>query len=147
MYRKEVSGYIEQNSIDLQNIQGYETSGCRLKELLEDCRNKDLHVVYHNKTVEADWMLDIYKMITDRVHEELRVKQQIGIKRALEEKKRGMGNYGRPSIKLPPDFEKQLKRRIENQESLSRYCEELKMKKSTFYKWVKMYRYSWNHTK
>ncbi|MFR5077652.1 MAG: hypothetical protein ACLTDX_06265 [[Clostridium] innocuum] len=53
------------------------------------------------------------------------------------------GTYGRPRIELPADFEQELKRRIANDESLSKYCNELKMKKSTFYKWVKVYRNSW----
>lgn len=50
-------------------------------------------------------------------------------------------------MELPSDFEKQLKERIRNQENLSTYREQLKMKKSTFYKWVKVYRDSWEEEK
>lgn len=87
--------------------------------------------------------MDIYQMIMQRTREELKVEQRAGIRRALKRREEGTGTYGRPRIELPADFEQELKRRIANDESLSKYCNELKMKKSTFYKWVKVYRNSW----
>ncbi|MCR0206833.1 ribose ABC transporter substrate-binding protein, partial [[Clostridium] innocuum] len=79
--------------------------------------------------------------------EELKAEQYKGIKRALKRKAEGTGSYGRPRAKLPADFEKQLKERIRKQEDLSSYCKELEMKKSTFYKWVKIYRSAWDSEK
>jgi hypothetical protein len=143
MYRKEEGRYIEQKSIDLQFLQDYEKSGCKLKELLEDCKEQQVRIAFANKTVEPEWMMDIYQMIMQRTREELKVEQRAGIRRALKRREEGTGTYGRPRIELPADFEQELKRRIANDESLSKYCNELKMKKSTFYKWVKVYRNSW----
>ena len=102
---------------------------------------------FRNKTVEPDWMMDVYQMIMKRTREELKAEQRAGIKRALKRREEGKGTYGRPRVELPSDFEKQLKERIRNQENLSTYCEQLKMKKSTFYKWVKVYRDSWEEEK
>lgn len=143
MDRKEAGGYAASKSVDLQLIQDYEVSGCKLRDLLEDCRNQDLLISFCDKTVEADWVMAMYKMIVKRLNSELKVKQKAGIQRALERKAKGNGEYGRPRTVLPQDFEEQLKFRIMNKESLSHYCEELHMKKSTFYKWVKIIRESW----
>ena len=143
MYRKEAGSYIEE-CINLQKIKGYEKSGRRLKELLEEWNRRSVKLEFKEKTVEPEWMISVYKMIIERVHEELVVEQRAGIKRALEKKRAGTGEYGRPRVKLPSDFEEQLKIRIKNNEDLSHYCEEIKMKKSTFYKWAKVYKDSWN---
>lgn len=147
MYRKEEESYGGQRSIDLQMIRDYEQTGCRLKEFLENCKKKDVKLEFRNKTVEPDWMMEVYQMIMERTREELKAEQRAGIKRALKRWEEGKGTYGRPRVELPSDFEKQLKERIRNQENLSTYCEQLKMKKSTFYKWVKVYRDSWEEEK
>ena len=147
VYRKEEGSYGGQRSIDLQMIRDYEQTGCRLKEFLENCKKKDVKLEFRNKTVEPDWMMEVYQMIMERTREELKAEQRAGIKRALKRREEGKGTYGRPRVELHSDFEKQLKERIRNQENLSTYCEQLKMKKSTFYKWVKVYRDSWEEEK
>ena len=144
MCRKETGSHVGRESIDLRVIEEYEKTGYKLKELLEDCRRQDVKIIFGNTTVEAEWMADVYKLIVDRVHEELKIEQRAGIKRALERKKQGVGSYGRPRITLPDDFEQELKKKIDNKESLASYCEEIRMKKSTFYKWVKVYQKSWD---
>ena len=88
-------------------------------------------------------MMEVYQMIMKRTREELKVEQRAGIKRALKRREEGTGTYGRPRVELPEDFENQLKERIRKHENLSTYCEQIKMKKSTFYKWAKVYRDAW----
>lgn len=143
MYRKEEGSYVEKESIDLQMISDYEQTGCRLKEFLESCQKKDVKIAFQNKTVEPEWMMEVYQMIMKRTREELKVEQRAGIKRALKRREEGTGTYGRPRVELPEDFENQLKERIRKHENLSTYCEQIKMKKSTFYKWAKVYRDAW----
>ena len=143
MYRKEEGSYVEKKSIDLQMISDYEQTGCRLKEILESCQKKDVKIAFQNKTVEPEWMMEVYQMIMKRTREELKVEQRAGIKRALKRREEGTGTYGRPRVELPEDFENQLKERIRKHENLSTYCEQIKMKKSTFYKWAKVYRDAW----
>lgn len=135
--------YTKKKSLDLQSIQEYRITGCKLKELLEECRREQMHISFQDRSVEAEWMYAIYEMIEKRMREELKVEQLAGIQRALKNKAEGKGRYGRPRATLPPDFERQVKKRIRNKEDLSGYCKEIDMKRSTFYKWVKVYRNSW----
>lgn len=144
MHRKETGSPVGRESINLRAIKEYGKTGYKLKELLEDCRKQDVKIVFDDTTVEAGWMADVYEMIIDRVQEELKIEQRAGIRRALERKKQGIGSYGRPRIVLPENFEQELKKRIDNKESLASYCEEIHMKKSTFYKWARIYQNSWN---
>ena len=147
MYKRETYRYPETGSIDLSRIKGYTEDARTLRELLEDCKQRGIRIVFEGRTVEPEWMAAVYKMIIDRTHEELKAEQYKGIKRALKRKAEGTGSYGRPRAKLPADFEKQLKERIRKQEDLSSYCKDLEMKKSTFYKWVKIYRSTWDSEK
>lgn len=143
MYRRELGAYTNKKSIDLQMLRSNEETEINLKELLEYCKEKQLKIAFQNKTVEPEWMMEVYQIIIDRTRAELKAKQQAGIRLALKRREEGKGTYGRPRTELPPDFEKQLKRRIKEKENLSRYCDQIKMKKSTFYKWAKIYIASW----
>ena len=72
VYRKEEGSYGGQRSIALQKIRDYEHTGCRLKEFLETCKKRDVKLEFRNKTVEPDWMMDVYQMIMERTREELK---------------------------------------------------------------------------
>lgn len=143
MYRREPGNEANTQSMDLQKIRNYEENGCKLKELLQSCKEQDVKIAFQNKTVEPDWMMAVYQMIMQRTRDELKVEQKAGIERALKRREEGKGTYGRPRVKLPNDFEHQLKERIKKNENLSIYCAQIKMKKSTFYKWVKIYKEAW----
>lgn len=49
----------------------------------------------------------------------------------------GVGSYGRPKTALPKDFEIRIKACLSKIQKLSDYCDELQMKRSTFYKYAK----------
>lgn len=55
---------------------------------------------------------------------------------ALQRKYEGERHYGRPKIILPDGFDERVKECFENKHPLSDYCEEIEMKKSTFYKYA-----------
>ena len=132
MSRNKADGYLNEFSLD--DIKSYEVSRNKLKNILEDCQKTDTMIRFHNRLVEPVWMTAVYKVIIDRVNEEMKTEQRVGIQRALKKKAEGTGSYGRPRIPLPEDFEFQIKKRVRNSEDLSKYCEEIQMKKSTFYR-------------
>lgn len=55
----------------------------------------------------------------------------------MKRKYEGKGTYGRPKTILPEDFEERIEECLKRNLSLSDYCEEIGMKKSTFYKYAK----------
>ena len=64
----------------------------------------------------------------------IRKKQLEGIKKAIIKKHEGTGNYGRPRISLPEDFDERIKQCRKEKIPLERYRKKIQMKKSTFYK-------------
>lgn len=45
-------------------------------------------------------------------------------------------NLGRPAISLPDDFQQRVREIVENGGSLQKYCKDIHMARSTFYKYV-----------
>ena len=84
---------------------------------------------------------DIIEMITleeERKKRELKKAQRRGIDKALRRKKSGTGSYGRPHAILPKDFEEQVRRCIQQNQTLEDYRKTTGIKKATFYKYAKM---------
>lgn len=92
----------------------------------------------HDHIVDAAWLKQVKKFVMEQHYQSLRRLQTYGIKRALEDKAAGKGNYGRPKVKLPDDFEEQVISRINHNASLAEYRRQIDMKKSTFYNCVHM---------
>ncbi|WP_416326297.1 hypothetical protein [[Eubacterium] hominis] len=113
----------------------------RLSELKE-IRAK-LHLMEENQDIDIDVLLDMLDYVESAKKRRLAVKQREGIQKALEKKQLGEGAYGRPKLNLPEDFEevqKMIMRKEMNHES---YREKIGMKRSTYYKYVKMIRDQW----
>ena len=113
----------------------------RLSELKE-IRAK-LHLMEENQDIDIDVLLDMLDYVESAKKRRLAVKQREGIQKALEKKQLGEGAYGRPKLNLPEDFEevqKMIMRKEMNHES---YRETIGMKRSTYYKYVKMIRDQW----
>lgn len=91
---------------------------------------------YDGKIVDLKVLLQFYDYIMNLNRTKLRKCQQKGIQEALKRKSEGYGSYGRPRTSLPHDFDEQIRRRLNNKESLSHYCDKIGMKKSTFYKYA-----------
>ena len=80
-------------------------------------------------------IVSIMEYENSRLHD-LKKKQMKGIKKAVEKKQDGNGKYGRPKVKLPADFEAELKSCIAENKPLETYRDKIGMKKSTFYKYA-----------
>ena len=113
----------------------------RLSELKE-LRAK-LYLMEENQDIDIDVLLDMLDYVENAKKRRLAVKQREGIQKALEKKQQGEGAYGRPKLNLPEDFEevqKMIMRKEMNHES---YRTRIGMKRSTYYKYVKMIRDQW----
>ncbi len=113
----------------------------RLSELKE-LRAK-LYLMEENQDIDIDVLLDMLDYVENAKKRRLAVKQREGIQKALEKKQQGEGAYGRPKLNLPEDFEevqKMIMRKEMNHES---YRAKIGMKRSTYYKYVKMIRDQW----
>lgn len=82
--------------------------------------------------IDAAVLSSFYEYIIDLNRKKMKECQHRGIQKALQRKSEGKGNYGRPSIDLPNDFEEQIRKRLVDREALSEYQKELNIKRSTF---------------
>lgn len=117
------------------------------EELLDYCRENEIQLKLYGREADAQWLLEIRNLIMTQFWDKMKKVQGKGIRQALQNKKIGKGSYGRPRIELPDDFGEQLQQRIKKHESLRVYCQELNMKSSTFYKYVREYKQRWNDSK
>lgn len=104
-------------------------------ELLNE-KNIKVFIEDFKKEIDPVCMLLIVERVKYLKQKDLQSKQMAGIKQALIKKKEGIGNYGRPSAKLPKNFEENVLKIIEKDGVLSDYAKSLDMPLSTFYKYV-----------
>lgn len=86
---------------------------------------------------DASLLLCFYDYLLELNRQKLKASQKKGIEKALQRKSEGVGSYGRPKTALPKDFEIRIKACLSKKQKLSDYCDELQMKRSTFYKYAK----------
>lgn len=111
-------------------VNGSMVNGCSLRVFGEE--------------VNLEWFSKVVDFILDQEHRNLKTAQRKGIDKALRRKAEGIGTYGRPCVKVPEDFEAQVKKRILGHQSLSMYQKSVKIPASTFYKKVNQFKEEWN---
>lgn len=121
--------------IDALSSMGEELS--QVKSTLAEYAASRLTITCAGQEADAAMLLSFYEYIMTLNRNRLRKSQHKGIEKALKRKSEGAGRYGRPKTALPKDFEKCIQECVENNKALSSYCEEIGMKKSTFYKYAK----------
>ena len=107
---------------------------------------KDIHaqlLTIDDEDLDVDVMLQLMDFIEVSRKNRARKLQRAGIDKALEKKYKGEGRFGRPRIKVPDDFEENIKRIMRKELSHDAYRAQLGMKRSTYYKIVKEVRDSW----
>lgn len=109
----------------------------QVKERLQEYAEQKAVISCDGKTADAQALVEFYECVMVLHRQRLRKSQQKGIEQALKNKAEGNGSYGRPRVKLPEDFQEQIQECRQNNQSLMAYCEQIKMKRSTFYKYVK----------
>ena len=102
-------------------------------ELREYAKN-GIQLSIQGMVIDAAVLSSFYEYIIDLNRKKMKECQHRGIQKALQRKSEGKGNYGRPSIDLPNDFEEQIRKRLVDREALSEYQKELNIKRSTFYR-------------
>ncbi len=93
--------------------------------------------------LNTEQMLDLIGFVRETQRKQIYDKQMEGIQRALEKKRKGEGDYGRPKITLPADFEDNIKRIMRKEMKHEDYREKLGFKRSTYFKFVKDLKDSW----
>lgn len=116
-----------------------------LKNRLERLREirAQLYLMDEKQDIDIDVLLDMLDYVETVKKRRLAEKQREGIQKALEKKQLGEGSYGRPKLHLPEDFEESQRLIMKKQMSHEAYRTKIGMKRSTYYKYVKMLRDQW----
>lgn len=110
----------------------------QVKKVLYAYAEAEAMITIDGKVADAQLLSLFWDYLIGMNQKNMRECQQRGIEKALQRKSEGLGHYGRPIVVLPKDFDEQIRKRLQQKQQLSAYCEELKMKKSTFYKYAKL---------
>ena len=111
-------------------------------EKLRELRAK-LYLMDEQQDIDIDVLLDMLDYVETVKKRRMSEKQREGIQKALEKKQLGEGTYGRPKLNLPEDFEECQKLIMKKQMSHETYRQKIGMKRSTYYKYVKLVREGW----
>lgn len=141
--RNVLKPWITNDILDFASMSILTEEGYNPIEILRLCESEHIRIILENRVVEASWVLRMHMLLVKQSSINQRKRQEAGIQKALKKKQEGKGEYGRPCIELPADFEKQVREKLENKESLAQYYETLHIKRSTFYKWTRFYKQKW----
>jgi len=107
-------------------------------------KNKNITIkLLDDSDLNTEQMLTLIDFVRDTQRKQIYDKQMEGIQRALEKKRNGEGDYGRPKITLPADFEVNIKKIMRKEMKHEDYREKLGFKRSTYFKFVKDLKDSW----
>ena len=111
---------------------------------LTHLKDKDITIrLLDDSDLNVEQMLNLIDFVRDTQRKQIYDKQMEGIQRALEKKRKGEGDYGRPKITLPADFEVNIKKIMRKEMKHEDYREKLGFKRSTYFKFVKDLKDSW----
>ena len=120
-----------------------------LKDKLEYCRDHEIRLIdeqWGDLELNPARELEMLNYVLSLRNETHRDKQLKGIKKALRLKEEGKGAYGRPLVVLPKNFEQKIIQLKREHKPLEPYRKATGMKKSTFYKYAKMYLQKYNES-
>lgn len=123
--------------IEIDNIQELFNDFQDMKEKVEVCTKLDIALQKDGNILEMCMLCDLLSYAFFLKKEELNAARNIGIKKALEKKRSGNGNYGRPCIDVPQGFNDMILQYEEHNKPLEEYRKQIDMKRSTFYKYAK----------
>ena len=99
--------------------------------------------ILNETIVDIEQILKTTEFVQSTIRKSIYDKQMEGIHKALEKKRNGTGDYGRPKITLPDDFEANIKKIMRKELKHEDYRERLGFKRSTYFKFVKDLKDSW----
>ncbi len=111
---------------------------------LTHLKDKDITIrLLDDSDLNLEQILNLIDFVRKTQRKQIYDKQMEGIQRALEKKRKGEGDYGRPKITLPADFEVNIKKIMRKEMKHEDYREKLGFKRSTYFKFVKDLKDSW----
>lgn len=111
---------------------------------LTHLKDKDITIrLLDDSDLNLEQILNLIDFVRKTQRKQIYDKQMEGIQRALEKKRKGEGDYGRPKITLPADFEANIKKIMRKEMKHEDYREKLGFKRSTYFKFVKDLKDSW----
>lgn len=134
----------DSDSIVIPSINQISSEEITLKEKLLTLQ--ELHaqlLTLDEEDLDISLLLQLMEFIEMSRRKRAKKLQREGIEKALKKKYKGQGQFGRPRVKIPDDFEENVKRIIRKEMSHDTYRAQLGMKRSTYYKLVKEVRESW----
>ena len=111
-------------------------------ESLKELRTK-LYLIDEKQEIDIDVLLDMLEYVESMKKLRHAQKQREGIQKALEKKQAGEGTYGRPKLNLPDDFEESIRSIMRKEMNHESYRTKIGMKRSTYYKYVKVVKDRW----
>lgn len=115
---------------------------------LTHLKDKDITIrLLDDSDLNLEQILNLIDFVKKTQRKQIYDKQMEGIQRALEKKRKGEGDYGRPKITLPADFETNIKKIMRKEMKHEDYREKLGFKRSTYFKFVKDLKDSWKQEK
>ena len=111
---------------------------------LTHLKDRDITIrLLDDSDLNLEQILNLIDFVRKTQRKQIYDKQMEGIQRALEKKRKGECDYGRPKITLPADFEVNIKKIMRKEMKHEDYREKLGFKRSTYFKFVKDLKDSW----
>ena len=123
--------------IDMDSLWELGRDLTEVRSALRYYQKKQAILTFDEEEIEPIFLQQFLEHVLSLQKEKLKKCQRNGINLALKRKYEGKGTYGRPKTILPEDFDERIEECLKRNLSLSEYCEEIGMKKSTFYKYAK----------
>lgn len=116
-----------------------------LKHKMMDCHKTEIITKdLEERIILPEMIMNTIDFILENDRRDAYKKQMAGIQKALDEKRKGLRNYGRPGLDLPKDFEANLKKIIDKEMTHEEYRKKIGFKKSTYFAKVKEVKKSWD---
>lgn len=123
--------------IDLDSLWELGRNLTEVMSALRYYQEKHVILTFNGEEIEPIFLQQYLEHVLFLQRENLKKCQRQGIDLALQRKYEGNGSYGRPKTILPNGFDERVKDCFKKNHPLIDYCNEIKMKKSTFYKYAK----------
>lgn len=116
-----------------------------LKYKMKDCCSAEITLKdLDENIILPEMIMNTIDFILENDRRDAYKKQMAGIQKALDEKRQGLRNYGRPELDLPIDFEENIKKIIDKEMTHEEYRKKIGFKKSTYFAKVKEVKKSWD---
>lgn len=141
---KLLEGLRKNDILYILSIKNMAEDSAALKQKMTDCLHAEVIIKdLDENIISPDLIITTIDFVTEYDRKATYKKQMAGIKEALEGKKQGIREYGRPKLQLPNDFEENIKKIMGKQMTHEEYRMKIGLKKSTYFAKVKKVKDAW----